>query len=115
MMTQKPNILLIIKLPKSEKAVPRGRVSEVAGRLEATPPTLLDGRNKCIGFSPTGREQFFDPVHDPREFLVLSQSRSGGGASWRDRLNRILNGRPGGFAEAGRLTAARNHSKRCPP
>jgi len=66
---------------------------------------LTDGKEKYIYFPATGREQFFDLVHDRQELRDLSADPACADrvALWRARLIELLTARGDGFADGERL------------
>ncbi len=71
--------------------------------------SLTDGKEKYIWFVPDGGEQFFDLVCDPaeRHDLAGSPEHVERIAAWRQRLVELLQGRPEGFSDGGRLVPGR--------
>jgi arylsulfatase A-like enzyme len=77
---------------------------------------LTDGRHKYIWYVQSGRELLFDLRADPTECHDLAQ---GGDADqrlspWRERLITILENRPEGFIDDGRLVAGRPYGRIMP-
>jgi len=66
---------------------------------------LTDGKEKYIYFPVTGREQFFDLVHDRQELhdLAASPDHAERVAVWRGRLIEILARRGDGFSDGKKL------------
>jgi arylsulfatase A-like enzyme len=79
---------------------------------------LVDGHQKYIWYSQTGREQLFDLDADPQERRDLALQPDGEDrlAPWRRRLAVRLRGRPEGFASAAgdRLIAGQPHRQLVP-
>jgi arylsulfatase len=93
-----------------------GEISRVAG-LGSGMHYLTDGKEKYIWWPGFGTEQFFDLRDDPRECHDLSSSDGAGDrlALWRQRLARLLEGRPEGFVEGGRLRKLGGATPYCLP
>ena len=72
---------------------------------------LTDGRHKYVWFTQTGREHLFDLDEDPRELhdLALDSTSEARLRPWRERMAAVLDGRPEGFVEGGKLVVGRPH------
>ena len=72
---------------------------------------LTDGRHKYVWFTQTGREHLFDLDEDPRELhdLALDSTAEARLRPWRERMAAVLDGRPEGFVEGGKLVVGRPH------
>ncbi|MFW6038849.1 MAG: sulfatase-like hydrolase/transferase [bacterium] len=94
----------LLPLVRGEKKPPRdilhGEHTDQYGHNEGM-HYLTDGRHKYIWYTHDGVEQFFDLTDDPRECHDLSDSADL--RPWRDRLMKILDGRPEGFTDGKRL------------
>ncbi len=93
------------------------------GECSAVPETgsgqqyLTDGRMKYIWHPGEGREYYFDLENDPQEMRNLADDtgRAGELATWRDRLVRILAGRPEGFVRDRKLQKLPDQTPPCLP
>jgi arylsulfatase A-like enzyme len=68
---------------------------------------LVDGHEKYVWYSQSGRELLFDLDGDPTEMHDLSAERPERVRFWRERLIGELDGREEGFIQVGQLTAGR--------
>ena len=98
------DLLPVLKGDSAPREFVHGECAEVA-TLNSGMHFLTDGRQKYIWFPGRGEEQLFDLRHDPLELDNLAES-TGGEADlprWRERLIKVLEGRPEGFVREGRL------------
>jgi arylsulfatase len=78
---------------------------------------VTDGKRKYIWYPGPGTEQFFDLEHDPREMhdLAGNTDRQSEIAVWRERLIKMLDGRPEGFVQKGVLATLGSNTPFCLP
>lgn len=93
-----------------------GEIARVAG-LGSGMHYLTDGKEKYIWWPGFGTEQFFHLPDDPLECNDLSSSPEWRErmAVWRGRLIQMLDGRPEGFVESGRLRCLGGPTPYCLP